>query len=100
MKSGKAFLDHLLPDEGEDVHDQTFILDNCELCVHITFGIGSISTRKYARPLKITGPEPIWNEAFQWEVPLSQDEIERAESFDVHMVFYRHYHKDKHIEII
>ncbi len=68
LKCGKAFLDHLTDEDHPNVSAKELFADT-ELCVHLSFGTNGCISRKYAKPLSIDGPEPVWNEIFQFHVP-------------------------------
>ncbi|CAD7928792.1 unnamed protein product [Amoebophrya sp. A120] len=85
LKRGKAFLDHLSPEE----------FAGCHLCVQ--FAVGS-RERKTAKPIFIRGPDCVWNQVLQWE--MSHDEVaERANLESFHIVVYRHW-PDQKVEMI
>lgn len=119
LKCGKAFLDHLTDEDHPSVSAKELFADT-ELCVHLSFGTTGCVSRKYAKSLAIDGPEPVWNEIFQFHVPTfsndpykphSGDAFSRGnyaagadpkqpETLNLHAVFYRHNRATNSVDVI
>ncbi|CAD7925189.1 unnamed protein product [Amoebophrya sp. A25] len=85
LKRGKAFLDHLNPEEYAD----------CQLCVHFSFGSHD---RKTAQPIFIFGVDCEWSQVLQWEV--SRDEVLERQNLEAfHVTFFRLW-ADQRVDII